>query len=61
MPLTNIQGRHVEKYRSFKNFLNHNHNALDIIADMELLYYSGKPFSLSVAKHKYNELSDAVR
>ncbi|MBI5664247.1 MAG: pyruvate, phosphate dikinase [Nitrospirae bacterium] len=61
MPLTNIEGRHVEKYRSFKNFLNHNHNALDIIADMELLYYSGKPFSLSVAKHKYNELSDAVR
>ena len=48
--LTNLQGVHVEKYRSFTDFLKHNNNALKTIADMEQIFYSGRPFSLPFMK-----------
>ena len=44
--LTNLQGEHVRKYQSFMDFLKHNNNALKLIADMEQIFCSGKPFSL---------------
>ena len=45
--LKSAQGAAAKKYASFKILLNHNHAALDAIADMEQLYYSGNPFSLT--------------
>ncbi|MFZ5998639.1 MAG: PEP/pyruvate-binding domain-containing protein [Nitrospirota bacterium] len=60
MPLTNIQGEHVRKYRAFKSFLNHNHTALKAIAEMEQTYYSGKPFIPVAVKVKYEELLESA-
>ncbi len=54
------QGAAAKKYASFKILLNHNHAALDAIADMENLYYSGNPFSLTSVRIKYEELLEAV-
>ena len=53
-------GAAAKKYASFKILLNHNHAALDAIADMEKLYYSGNPFSLTSVRIKYEELLEAV-
>ena len=58
--LTNLQGVHVEKYRSFTDFLKHNNNALKTIADMEQIFYSGRPFSLPFMKMKYKRLRESV-
>ncbi|HWR58530.1 MAG TPA: PEP/pyruvate-binding domain-containing protein, partial [Thermodesulfovibrionales bacterium] len=60
MPLTNLQGKHVDKYRFFRNFLSHNRSALNAIADMEQMYYSGRPFSLTASMVRYQELSEAA-
>lgn len=59
-PLTNIQGRHVKKYRSFKTFLGHNHAALNSMAALEQRYHSGRPFSLAQVKINYEELLEAA-
>lgn len=58
--LTNLQGGHVEKYRSFTDFLKHNNNALKAIADMEQVFYSGRPFGLPFMKMKYQRLRESV-
>lgn len=60
MPLTNVKGVYVEKYRHFKSLLNHNHEALNSVAAMEQLYYSGKTFGLSAVRTAYDELLEAV-
>lgn len=57
--LTNLQGAHVEKYHAFMDFLNHNNNALKLIADMEQIFYSGTPFSLPFMKVKYRKLLES--
>ncbi|MCX8027790.1 MAG: PEP-utilizing enzyme, partial [Thermodesulfovibrionales bacterium] len=49
-----------EKYRFFKTLLNHNKRALSIIAEMEQLYYSGKPFTLNHIRIFYEELLESV-
>ncbi|MCX8030183.1 MAG: PEP-utilizing enzyme [Thermodesulfovibrionales bacterium] len=48
------------KYTNFRKFLDHNKTALNCIADLEQLYYAGKPFSLVSVMKKYQELSEAV-
>jgi pyruvate,water dikinase len=58
--LTNLQGEHVRKYQSFMDFLKHNNNALKTIADMEQIFYSGRPFSLPFMKMKYRRLRESV-
>ncbi|MGO9377917.1 MAG: PEP/pyruvate-binding domain-containing protein [Dissulfurispiraceae bacterium] len=55
------QGAAAKKYAYFKNLLGHNHAALDAIAELEKLYYSGDPFSLTSVRIKYEELLEAVR
>ncbi|MBZ0154792.1 MAG: pyruvate, phosphate dikinase [Alphaproteobacteria bacterium] len=60
MPLTNVQGVHVKKYRFFKSFLSHNHAALKTMAEMEQLYYGGRPFAPESVRIKYEELLEAV-
>jgi len=59
-PLKSAQSAAAKKYRSFRTFLNHNHAALNAIADMETLYYSGTPFSLTSVRIQYEELIEAV-
>lgn len=59
-PLSSIQGTYAVKYRFFQTLLRHNHNALNIIASMEQMYYSGKAFNLNSARIKYEELLEAV-
>ncbi|MFQ3573464.1 MAG: PEP/pyruvate-binding domain-containing protein [Thermodesulfovibrionales bacterium] len=49
-----------EKYRFFRTLLNHNKRALGIIAEMEQLYYSGKPFTLNHIRIFYEELLESV-
>ena len=60
LPLSSLHGAHASKYRFFKSLLHHNHTALNTIADMEQVYYSGKPFSLTSARIQYEQLLEAV-
>lgn len=55
-----LQEGQVAKYTFFRDILSHNYTALNKVADMEQMYYSGKPFSLASAMVKYQELSEAV-
>ncbi len=58
--LKTAQGEAAKKYAFFRTFLNHNHAALNVMADMEKLYYSGRPFSLTSVRIRYEELLEAV-
>ncbi|MGO9016421.1 MAG: PEP/pyruvate-binding domain-containing protein [Dissulfurispiraceae bacterium] len=60
VPRKAAEGDIAAKYRSFRHLLSHNKTALTAIADMEQLYYSGKPFSLTTIRIKYEELLEAV-
>lgn len=60
VPLINLQGSHVDKYRLFRTFLRHNQNALRSMAELEMMYFSGRPFGLLSAKKKYEELFEAL-
>lgn len=60
VPLVNNRGVLVAKYRIFKTLLAHNHAALNSIAAMEQEYYSGRFFSLTSIRIKYEELLEAV-
>ncbi len=60
IPLINIQGELARKYRLFMNFLRHNQEALRIMAEMEMIYFSGNPFSLTSVKRNYEGLLEAV-
>jgi len=42
------------------DFLKHNNNALKLIADMEQIFYSGRPFSLPFMSMKYKRLLESV-
>jgi len=55
-----LQEGQVTKYTFFRDILSHNYTALNKVADMEQMYYSGKPFSLASAMVKYQELAEAV-
>lgn len=59
-PLSEFQEKLAPKYNFFRKFLEHNKAALRLIADMEQMYYSGKPFSLVSVMKKYQELSEAL-
>jgi pyruvate,water dikinase len=59
-PLATAQGQLSVKYRSFRNLLRHNRAAMEAMADMEQLYLSGKPFSLSSVRIRYEALLEAV-
>lgn len=60
LPVANARSSIAAKYKFFKSLLKHNHTALKAIADLEQLYYSGKPFSLSSIRINYEELLEAV-
>ncbi|HMK59619.1 MAG TPA: PEP/pyruvate-binding domain-containing protein [Dissulfurispiraceae bacterium] len=58
--LKSTQSAAAKKYVSFKTLLKHNNAALNAIAEMEKLYYSGNPFTLTSVRIKYEELIEAV-
>lgn len=59
-PLEPAAGRVALKYRAFKSLLDHNHTALGHIADLEQLYFSGRPFSLALVRIQYEALLEAI-
>ena len=59
-PIAQLHENLAPKYAFFRKFLEHNNAALNCIADMEQMYYSGKPFSLVSVMKKYQELSESV-
>ena len=58
--LVNLEGRHVSRYQFFKSLLEHNHESLALMADLEQLYYSGRPFSLAELREKIQLLSHEI-
>lgn len=59
--LVNTNGKVVEKYRFFKDFLTHNREALNIIAALEQTYYGGSSFSMGSVKNRYDDLMASTR
>ena len=55
--LVNLEGRHVSRYQFFKSLLEHNHESLALMAELEQLYYSGRPFSPAELRKKVQQLS----
>lgn len=53
-------GRIAARYRSFKQLLNQNHAALDRIAQLEQIYFGGKPFSLAAVRTEYAALFETL-
>jgi len=60
LPLNVIHGAYAAKYRFFKSLLRHNQAAMSALAEMEQVYYSGRPFSLNSVRIKYEQLFEAV-
>ena len=45
-----------KEYNHFRDFLCHNRDALNLIAELEQTYYSGTPFSMGSVRRRYEEL-----
>jgi pyruvate,water dikinase len=58
--LANVDGKVVEKYRHFKDFLTHNRDALNAIAELEQTYYGGSSFSMGSARKRYDDLLASI-
>ncbi|MBM3303407.1 MAG: PEP/pyruvate-binding domain-containing protein, partial [Deltaproteobacteria bacterium] len=61
VPLKQLEGKVAEKYRHFRELLNHNHRALSLMAELEEIYYGGKPFTLQSVRHKCEDLLSSVK
>jgi pyruvate,water dikinase len=59
--LVNLEGDIVEKYKYFKEFLGQNYQALNALAELEQIYYTGAPFSMGVVEKLCRELLACVR
>ncbi len=59
-PLMPADSRIAAKYRAFKYLLSHNHAALEHIAQLEQVYFGGKPFSLAAVRIVYIALLESV-
>lgn len=59
--LVNVEGKVVERYKHFKDFLCHNHDSLNLIAQLEQTYYAGSSFSMGSVKRAYEELMQSTR
>jgi pyruvate, water dikinase len=55
--LVNLEGKHVRRYQFFKSLLEHNHESLALMAELEQLYYSGRPCSLAELREKVQRLT----
>jgi pyruvate,water dikinase len=60
-PLVNLKGKIAERYRHYRDFLIHNHEALSIISDIEFTYHGGDPFTFAQVKRQFRGLIKATR
>jgi pyruvate,water dikinase len=51
---------HRAKYLHFRTLLNHNHDALCLMAELEQLYFSGHPFDAATLQRNYARLFEHV-
>ena len=58
--LVNQDGRHVDRYGRFKDFLGFNQTSLSLLAEMEQLHFSGRPFTSAQVREKAQTLLAAV-
>ena len=58
--LSAAEGEHLAKYRHFRTLLNHNQDALRLMAELEQLYFSGSPFDALTVKRNYEGLFEHV-
>jgi pyruvate,water dikinase len=59
--LVNLEGDLVEKYNYFKEFLGQNYQALNLLAELEQIYYTGAPFTMGVVEKHCRDLLACVR
>ena len=59
--LVNVDGKVVDRYKHFKDLLCHNHDALNLIAELEQVYYAGSSFSMGSVRKDYEELMRSTR
>ncbi len=57
--LVDPEGKLAEKYRWYREFLVHNHEALQIISDLEQLQQGAEPFTLPAVKRDGHRLIEA--
>jgi pyruvate,water dikinase len=57
----NVEGKVVERYNHFRSFLYLNRDALNLIAELEQVYYSGIPFSMGGVRARVEELIQTTR
>ncbi len=58
--LDTLQGKHAERYQHFRDLLRNNHQALNVMAEMEEAYYAGRALTPYAFKAKYHQLTSAV-
>jgi pyruvate,water dikinase len=58
--LSPSDAEHRLKYQHFRTLLNHNHDALHLMAELEQLYFSGHPFDAGTLKRSYASLFEHV-
>jgi len=59
--LVKAEGEVMEKYQRFREFLRHNHDALNLVAELEQLYCGSSPFHMGEVKQKYHDLLGSTR
>jgi len=59
--LSGTTGKHIERYRHFRDFLSSNRNSLRRLAEMEMLYYSGSAFTSADISYHYENLFGHVQ
>ena len=59
--LVNRTGEIAAKYDHFMDFLTKNRSTLEIISELEQLYYKGGPFTMATVAARYRELRAAAR
>ena len=59
--LVNVDGKAVTRYRHFKDFLTHNHEALNLIAELEQTYYAGRSFSMGSVRRTCEKVMQATQ
>ncbi len=59
--LVNLDGRVAEKYRYFKEFLGHNYVALQRLAELEQIYFTGAPFNMREVEERAQDLLISTR
>jgi pyruvate,water dikinase len=58
--LVNRDGKHVDRYNRFKDFLGYNQASLGLLAELEQMHFSGRPFTSARVREKARELLAAA-